>query len=224
MSDEGLRQAVAASRAWYDDVFGLHGTDTGCDGALWWAEGPPPRWHSAVKTLVPTTDPAGVLARMEPHPSGSVADGFALLDLAPHGFDVLFTATWLRHDPVPAADPPPGWSRVADDALMRRWNVQHDTVGVLPDDLWAHPRFRVLVRSEGEDLLAGTVLHDAAPVLGLSNSWTADGAPPDPGELLALAAAAAPSRAVVDHAVGADLDAMLAGGFEPLGPLRVWVR
>ncbi len=224
MTDERLWQAVAASHSWYDDVFALHGIATGCDDALWWSEGPPPRWHSAVKTLVPTTDPSGVLARMEPHEHGAVADGFGLLDLSGHGFEPLFTATWLHHAAVPPSGMPRGWSRVLDDEVMARWNEHQDTVGVLPDDLWAHPRFTVLARGDDGDLTGGAVLHDAGPVLGLSNTWSSDDAPPDPRALLQLAAVVGPGRAVVDYASGDDLRAMLAGGFEPLGPHRIWTR
>src|SRR3954471_12964895 len=82
---QGLVAAVAASRSWYDDIFDLHRITVGTDGALWWAEGAPPRWHSAVKTLVPTTDPSGALLRMEPHQHGTIADSFGLLDLTSRG-------------------------------------------------------------------------------------------------------------------------------------------
>jgi len=222
--DPRLLAAVAASRSWYDDIFDLHGIPVGSDGALWWAEGPPPRWHSVVKTLVPATDPAGALRRMEPHPEGTVADSFGLLDLTGHGFDLLFAATWLHHPGVSPSSPPPDWTRVHDSGLMARWNVLHDTEGVLPSDLWAHPRFTVLARQEGGQLTGGAILHDAGTVVGLSNAWSADGRPVDPSVPLAFAGEAHPGRAVVDYAWGEDLDTMLTAGFEPLGPQHVWIR
>jgi hypothetical protein len=222
--DERLRAAVIASRRWYDDIFDLHGIPVGSDDSLWWAEGVPPRWHSAVKTLVPTTDPTAALHRMEQHSAGSVADSFGLLDLAAHGFHLLIAATWLHHRGVVAGPPPAGWVRVLDAALMDRWNQQHDTVGVLPSDLWAHPRFIVVARSDGDELTGGAVLHDAGPVVGLSNGWSSAGPALDPQDLLLLAASAHPGRAVVDYAWGDELDAMVGAGFEPLGPQHVWVR
>lgn len=97
VTEQGLLAAVAASRSWYDDIFDLHRIAVGSDGALWWAEGAAPRWHSAVKTLVPTIDHSDALLRMERHPHGTIADSFGLLDLAAQGFDLLFAATWLRH-------------------------------------------------------------------------------------------------------------------------------
>ncbi len=224
MTDQRLMAAVAASRRWYDDIFALHRIPVGCDEALWWAEGAPPRWHSAVKTLVPTTDPSAALQRMEAHPHGTIADSFGLLDLTSWGFDLLFAATWLFHPGVAAAGPPPGWSRIDDPGLMARWNEHQDTVGVLPDDLWAHPRFTVLARHDGDELTGGAILHDAGTTVGLSNTWSSEGVPLDPGDLLDLAAEAHPGRAVVDYARGADLTTMLEAGFEPLGPQQVWAR
>lgn len=225
VTEQRLLAAVAASRSWYDDIFDLHGIAVGSDGALWWAEGgAPPRWHSAVKTLVPTTDPSGALLRMERYPHGTIADSFGLLDLAAQGFDLLFAATWLHHRGVAAAAPTPGWIRVLDSDLMARWNQQHDTVGVLPSDLWAHPRFTVLARHEGDDLTGGAILHDAGTVVGLSNTWSSEDSPVDPRVLLDIAAETHPGRAVLDYAWGPDLETMLGAGFEPLGPQHVWIR
>jgi len=224
VTEQRLLAAIAASRRWYDDIFALHGIAVGSDGALWWAEGTPPRWHSAVKTLVPTTDSPRALLRMESHPHGTIADSFGLLDLATHGFDLLFAATWLHHRGVAAAGPTPGWSPVLDSDLMARWNQRHDTVGVLPSDLWAHSRFTVLARHDGDDLTGGAILHDAGTVVGLSNTWSSEDRPVDPRVLLDIAAETHPGRAVVLYAWGADLETTLGAGFEPLGPQNVWIR
>jgi len=224
MTERGLLAAVAASRSWYDDIFDLHRIAVGSDGALWWAEGAPPRWHSAVKTLVPTSDSSGVLVRMERHPHGTIADSFGLLDLSVHGFDLLFAATWLQHPgAAPAAEPSHRWIHVLDSDLMARWNQHHDTEGVLPSDLWEHPRFTVLARRDGHDLTGGAILHDAGTVVGLSNIWSEE-VSVDPRELLGVAARIHPGRAVVDYAWGAELEAMLAANFEPLGPHHIWAR
>ena len=222
--DPRLLTCVETSRQWYDDVFAVHGIPTGADARLWWAEGAPPRWHSAVKTLEPTDDPAEALVRMAPHPHGTVADSFGLLDLRPHGFDLLIGATWLHHPGVPGTGPVDGWSRVADPDLLRTWNEHQDTVGVLVDELLQHPRFTVLARHDDGVLVSGAVLHDGATAVGLSNTWTAPGVGVRVADLLALAAHHHPGRAVVDYATGEELERAVAAGFEPLGPQHVWIR
>ncbi|HEX5730223.1 hypothetical protein, partial [Microbacterium sp.] len=92
---------------------------------------------------------------------------------------------------------------------MGAWNQHHDTVGGLPFDLWAHPRFTVLARHDGDELAGGAILHDAGKVVGLSNTWSSDDIPVDPRELLELAAEIHPGRAVVGYAWGAGLQTML---------------
>ena len=224
VTDQRLLAAIAASRSWYDDIFDLHRIAVGSDEALWWAEEAPPRWHSAVKTLVPTTDPSGALVRMERHPHGTIADSFGLLDLGPQGFELLFAATWLHHRGVASGAPTPGWTNVLDSAVMARWNQHQDTVGVLPADLWRHPRFTVLARNHGDGLTGGAILHDAGTVVGVSNTWSSADDPIDPRVLLEIAAETHPGRAVVGYAWGPELETMLGAGFEPLGPQHVWIR
>jgi hypothetical protein len=225
VTQHDLLAAVAASRSWYDDIFDLHQIPFESDGALWWARGTPPRWHSAVKTLAPSTDPAEALHRMQRHPHGSIADSFGLLDLSPHGFDLLFAATWLHHPGVVAAGAPPlGWVRVRDSDLMDRWNRHHNTVGVLPSDLWAHPRFAILARRDGDALTGGAIIHDAGTVAELSNIWSDEDASVDPRELLDVAAITHPGRAVTGYAWDTELETMLDAGFEPLGQHHVWIR
>ena len=92
--DPRLRAAVDASHRWYDDVFALHGLRARRVGGLWTALDPPPPWHSCVKTVDPGVPVGDVLAAMERHEHGSVADSFGDLDLASSGFTLLFTATW----------------------------------------------------------------------------------------------------------------------------------
>ena len=87
--DPRLRAAVAASVAWYDDVFAALRIPVARRGELWVAGGPPPPYHSAVKTLVPGVATEDVLAAMTAFDHGTVADSFGDQDLAPHGFDLL---------------------------------------------------------------------------------------------------------------------------------------
>ena len=110
--DPRLRAAVDASVRWYDDIFAVHRIPVTVRRAVWSASGAAPPWHSAVKTLAPEAGMDDVLHAIEPHDHGTVADSFGGLDLAAHGFDLLFEATWLHRppDPVPPVGLPMGWS------------------------------------------------------------------------------------------------------------------
>jgi hypothetical protein len=211
--DPRLRVAVDASLAWYDDVFAALGIPASRHDGLWVAGGQPPRWHSAVKTLAPGVPASDVLAAMGPFPHGTVADSFGDQELDAHGFRLLIDATWL-HRPGDAGSPmPDGWAVVHDPAALSAWNSAGDT------DVPAHPRITVLGRYADGRLTGGVVLHDTPGAVGVSNARGA-GWP----EVLAVAAAVHPRRALVDYAEGDDLEAAIAAGFTPLGPQRVWVR
>src|SRR4051794_19281479 len=95
-ADPRLRAALDASRAWYDDVFALHGIATTTGDGLWWALADPPPWHSAAKTLEPGVPVDRVLDAVADRPSCAVADSFGDLDLGRHGFRLLVEATWLH--------------------------------------------------------------------------------------------------------------------------------
>lgn len=222
--DPRLRAAVDSSLAWYEDVFALHAIPTECDAGLWWARGQPPPWHSGVKTTEPNLEVDRVLAV---HGQGAVADSFGDLDLAPYGFTVLLDATWVHHPPLdePLSLLPHGWTVVRDAGLLAEWSRAHDYAGVLPPAILDRPAFTVLARDVKGDLAGGAVIHcgNRPDVLGLSNTWSATSAEVDQAEVLEVVGALHPGSSVTDFAQGADLAAMVAAGYTPLGPQRVWV-
>ena len=100
------REAALGARnnaLWCDAVCRAHGRPGEFVAGLWLNRQPVPRFYSNAVTLSPK-DPAGqrawVAHLMTRRPSFSVKDSFAALDLSDLGFDVLFEATWLWHDPV----------------------------------------------------------------------------------------------------------------------------
>jgi hypothetical protein len=225
-SDPRLDAAVRASLAWYDDVFRVHGIPTRVEGGLWRALGEPPRWHSAAKTLHPRVPAAEVVRAVEVFESCSVADSFATLDLAGHGFRQLFRATWL-HAPARVGTPSPwpeGWSVVSSEPELAAWNTAHDTTGVLVPSLLRHPRFTLLARRSSDGMVAGAVLHDAGDVVELSNTWAVGPQADEVSAALACAQLLHPHRAVVGYTSDDTLPDFTGTGFEPVGPHVVWVR
>jgi hypothetical protein len=95
---------------------------------------------------------------------------------------------------------------------------------VLPSSVIEHPRFTVLGRFDGDDLVGGAVLHDGSETVGLSNAWSIPDHAFDWASLLAAARAVHPDRAFTDYATGDELTTMLDAGFQPVGPQVIWVR
>jgi hypothetical protein len=218
--DPRLTLAVGASRAWYEDVFALHGTPTVSDDAVWRALGEPPPHHSRAKTLKPGVQAAAVLRAMSGR--GSVADSFADLDLP--GFALVFEATWLHHPGGRSDAVPESWSIIRTPEMLAQWSHRHDYVGVLTTAVLDRPEFTVLGCFHGGELVGGAVLHDRSRSVGLSNAWTLPGHTLDWDELLSTAHAVHPDRELTDYARGEDLHSLLRIGFQAVGTQRVWSR
>lgn len=220
--DPRLDTAVQVSKRWYSDLFELHGLSAKATPDVWTATDPPPRRHSAVKTLRPGVAVDTVLRAIGAHEHGSIADSFGDLDLATQGFELLIDATWLYREPGPRPPVglPPGWSVVRNQRLLTEWNREHDTEGVFLPSMLTHPRFTILARTSRRTLTAGAVLHDTGFAVGLSNTWCHDEF--DWEGLLASVATLHPAQPLVSYA--ADAAPYIGAGFEPLGPQRVWKR
>ncbi|QIG38865.1 hypothetical protein G5T42_04665 [Microbacterium sp. 4R-513] len=227
--DSRLAAAVAASRSWYDDVMALHGVPVTVTDALWVADGPVPPFHSTVLALRPDIDADAAAEAVRTRqraglPGGGIADCFADLDLAGHGFDQLFEARWI-HRAAPEPGLADGWSELSDPRDLHGWSERHDYVGVLPDTVLRHPRFRVLARRAGGGLIGGAVTHElgSGDVVGLSNVWESPGTDSDWLGLLAAVGRLHPRRPVVGYERGPDLERALVAGFDVVGTHRVWV-
>jgi len=220
--DSRLRRAVDANIGWYEDIFAMHGIGSTLEDGLWSSLGPPPPLHSDVVTLDPAVRAEQVLERLAGRPHAGVKDSFAALDLSSAGMDVLFTATWIHREPATAGGT--AWRAVRTADALAAWNAGWDTADVLLPALLERAHVRILERAEGGEVTGGAVVRLASGVVDVSNVHGLGGHGVDWTELAAAIASAFPDRPMVGYERGADLDAAVAGGFVPVGDLRVWAR
>ena len=221
--DLRLRTAVDASVGWYDDLCALHGLGSVLADGVWSCLGPPPPLHSAVVVVEPAVPADQVAGRLRAGAPGGVKDSFASLDLAPHGMRELFSASWLHRPAPPPSAAPPAWRAVTDERGLAEWTAGHDTADVLLPGLLRSAHFRVLARLEDDRIVAGAVARLGSGVVDVSNVHAAPGQDVDWAELVAAVATHFPGRPMVGYEQGEDLQAAVAGGFTPVGDLRVWV-
>jgi len=204
-ADERLLRAVANNAAWCDAVCRAAGCASAFDGDLWWNPDPAPPYYPNLITLAPGVEREAARRIGELRgalPAGwGVKDSFRSLDLSAAGFTVLIEAEWL-YRPVSGSDADPGGWKLSGDA------------GELPAALLDDPDVRFLASGD-----ASVVASRGGGVIGLSN---ATGAGVDRAGL-AFASQLWPGLPLVGYASGAELNTMLTLGFEPVGPLRVWV-
>ncbi|PPK94278.1 hypothetical protein CLV92_108181 [Kineococcus xinjiangensis] len=221
-------QAARNNAAWCDAVCRSHGLQPRLGHRAWTSAVRTPPLHPDAVTLVPGAPAEDVLARLDTgSPGCSVKDSFADLHLAPAGFRMLFEAAWIRRGPGrvggPAAEP----VRDAGELLewVDAWSGGGDEPHPFSPALLHEPGVTVLAVREGGRVVAGGVLNLAAGAIGLSNVFAVEGTPPGAAWSGCTAAAAAlqPGTPLVGYEHGDDLATALEHGFEPLGPLRVWL-
>jgi hypothetical protein len=218
-----VERAVDNNAEWCDAVCAAHDRPTTRDGRLWSCDGPP-RLYPDVVTLDRSTSADDVLAAIgSSRPGRSVKDSFASIDLEPAGFRVLFDARWIWRDPPTAATldrRADRWAAVTTADALGLWREAADAP--VPDALL--PRADIVILA-ADGIAAGGVLNRSGDVVGLSNvfcppgeedaTWTA---------CLAAAAERFPGLPVVGYESGDAVEVASRHGFEPIGPLRVWLH
>jgi hypothetical protein len=222
--DPRLRTAVDANVGWYGDLFLLHGVPAVMHDGLWSAVGPPPPLHSDAVVVEPGVTASDVLTRLEGRARAGFKDSFAAIDASAHGMDLLFEATWIHRDAPDPRPAPASWSIVRTADALAAWTSQHDTAEVLLPGLLDRGPFRILAKRASGQIVAGAVARLGTGAVDVSNVYAVPGHAVDWAELTAAVGAEFPGRPLVGYERGDDLAGALAGGFQPVGDLRVWVR
>ena len=182
----------------------------------------PPLYPDAV-TLAPSVTSQEVLQAIDASTGASVKDSFSTLDLAPHGFAVLFHAQWLAWGPASrVAVPPLAWRTVNTAADLSGWVRLHGDKPPFPPALLADPRVTIL-RTCGEGAVGAAVLFAEDGAVGVTNFFASGASDLVWSSLLAECRRRYPGHAVCGYETGAAAEAAIAAGATPCGPLRVWV-
>ena len=228
MSDARIvAAAVANNAAWCDLVCRNAGLPTFLRPDLWSTPHRSPDAHPDAVTLRPGVPVASVLAALDDSAGASVKDSFADLDLAPHGWTVLFEAQWLTRPATSAAAPGLPW-RIADRDTLSLWLTAHGSAVIRPGVL-DDPDVRLLLAADTHGPIAVAALNrsgvGAHTVVGVSNVQVLRSEPEVVwSELAMLARRELGAHRLVGYESGPDVLPPVAVGFEPVGRLRVWVR
>lgn len=224
--DPRLLAAVQNNACWCDIVSRSHALPTLVSEQMWIApEGSPPLYPDAV-TLAPHLAADSVLRRIDVSPGCSVKDSFADLDLSPHGFTVLFDARWLFRGPAPPRTRPRlDWQLITSDDDLERWAVAADLEGIIRSELLRDPTVGVLAVRDEQTVTMGAIINRTGATVGVSNVFTTAAPPASAWRDLPAAIGDAIARVpIVGYEHGNALAAASVSGFEPVAPLRVWLR
>lgn len=209
-----------------------HGLAGEFGAQAWAAPSRTPLYYPDAVTLVPGADPLALAARIDTTaPGASVKDSFADLDLTEAGFEVLFEAQWIHRPagaPAPASDLVRG---VTDDPdTLRAWALAWDdgdgNADLFRPELLNDPATFVLAGQSADGrVVAGAVASRSDQVVGISNVFALDGGPDTAWPVVLDAVHRLfPTLAVVGYEQGEGLAAAVRHGFEPVGPLRIWLH
>jgi len=225
--DQRLALAVRDNARWCHRIAVSHGIAARFDDDAWVSPRRTPPGYPDAVTLAPDLDGGALVARIDAGSGSSVKDTFATLDLAAAGFEVLFEATWLWRPAGPSADSDAvNWHRVAGAEALELWAAAHGGGSTFRPALLDDPTVSILVRPDNLGRPgAGAVASVEAGAVGISNVFAAEGAVRDAfAGATATMARRFPDRPIVGYLASPLVEAALAAGFEPIGPLRVWLR
>ncbi len=235
----GDRAALAAvnNAVWCDAVCRARGGATAWGDGLWHHAGTSPPYFPSAVTLSPAATNAQVLQALQGRGGEDVVgvkDSFCQLDLGGAGFERLFEARWLWHEPAAGAQPEARlrWAAVETPALLAAWTAAWwpDPASAPPapamfgEGLLADAAVQLLAGFDGARLVAGCAVTRSGGVAGLSCCFFPPGeAGSGRAELLAVAQHRHPGRPLVTYDQGEALQAWRGLGFAEVGPLRVWL-
>ncbi|MFF9840583.1 hypothetical protein [Streptomyces sp. NPDC013740] len=225
-----LGEAVRNNALWCDTMCRAHGLPGAFGPRAWTNVRRTPLYYPDAVTLAADAEADDVVAGIDrTAPGASVKDSHARLDLTGEGFRPLFDAQWIHRPaglPRPAA--PAGWRPVRTPAELAAWALawsdgDEDEAALFHPELLAEAGTRIVAGHAPDGaILGGAVLTDSGTVTGISNLF-ATAAADVAGSWAGALSLVAPGRAAVGYESGDDLTAAVAAGFEPIGPLRVWL-
>lgn len=144
---------------------------------------------------------------------------------------MLFEAQWIhRPASAPALASDLSWDAAGDPDALRAWALAWDGgeggADLFRPELLDDPATFVLAGQSADGrVVAGAVASRSDQVVGISNVFALDGGP-DAAWPVVLDAVTKlfPTLPVVGYEQGEDLVAAVRHGFEPIGPLRIWLH
>lgn len=232
-SKQSLVRAAARNNAeWCAAMSRSHGLTGEFGPQAWTAPARTPLYYPDAVTLTPGVDTAALVARIDTTaPGAAVKDSFADLDLTAAGFHVLFEAQWIhRLASAPATATDLAWDVAGEAETLHAWALAWDNGDgnahlFRPELLSDSPTFVLAGQSADGRVVAGAVASLSDHVVGISNLFALDGGI-DVAWPVVLEAVhwLFPTLPVVGYEHGENLVTAVRHGFEPVGPLRIWLH
>ena len=245
MTTSRVELAALNNALWCNTVCGAHGVPGDVQPTVWLNANVPPPHHSNLVVISSMATQAEIdehvrhLSARALSPTWSLKDSFMSLDMAPHGFGVLFEAHWIWLDADRVAEKATAAAahcvRITSASELALWEAcwrqdagNHKAAAEprqFPDGLLRDPKVAFLACVDGDRIVAVGIANRTPGAVGLSNvvvntkdrraAWM---------NLVGLTGRLFPGFPIVGYERDDDLLAAEATGFQTIGPLRVWMR
>lgn len=223
----------------YDAVFRAHNLSSARTGAFWSSHRTAPTYYSNLVALssAKTEEQLQEIENLKQSIEGIffVKDSYHALDLSDHGFQLLFTSTWIWGEPEALTAPlslPPTWVKISKQQDLDLWQKIWMESGspadkpVFAPDILSDANVAILGRRDSNGGFdGGCIANRSSDVIGISNIFAKEGAPSAAAGAIGAASTAFGSKLpLVGYENGDDLAEMVGLGFVGLTSLRVWMR
>lgn len=233
--DSLLRFAVQNNAEWCDIFCRSHGVSGFFDDGLWYSRDHVPDYYPNLITLSAAQEKPNLQEKvcelfLRNPKMTFIKDSFADMELAEHGFVMLFDAQWLLapnadRDMLPQPDTIARF--ISETEELADWEKAWSggkTTDLFRPSLLKDMRVRIAAVYRAEHIVAGAVFNKSEDVIGISNVFYKDEPSLYWRLFINLINTEFPDVPVVGYEHGDDLANALKAGCKKLGPLRIWKR
>jgi len=220
-----LDEGVLNNIAWCQIVCSAHGAVGISTENMWGLHSKAPMFYPEVITSNKCATIGEVKSFIENGKVSSIKDSYANLDLALLGFDVLFDAEWLVHEPVLDFDPIlTNWKVVKTEKNLKKWTDASGLGNVIKSELLKQHNVKIFI-CETEDGVSGFIANLSAGVVGISNVFSVDYEEEKLWkDIPKVISKEFPKLSMVGYEHGSSLIVAKSSGWKAIGPLRIWIQ
>ncbi|WP_397536515.1 hypothetical protein [Rummeliibacillus pycnus] len=155
----------------------------------------------------------------------SIKDSYANLNLTLLGFDILFDAEWIVHEPVLDFEPiQKNWRIIASEKDFKKWTDASGLENVIKSELLKQPDVKIFI-CETKAGISGFIANLSESVVGISNVFSVgDEEKKLWKDIPNIISKEFPKLLMVGYEHNSSLIVAKSSGWEAIGPLRVWIN
>ncbi|MFJ8263563.1 hypothetical protein ACIQ4I_16750 [Rummeliibacillus sp. NPDC094406] len=217
--------AVLNNIAWCQIICITHGIVGISKKNIWGLHSKAPTFYPEVITSDKRATIEEVKYFIENGKVSSIKDSYANLNLTPLGFDILFEAEWIVHEPILDFEPiQTNWRIITTEKDLKKWNGASELENVIKSELLKQQNVKIFI-CETKDGISGFIANLSEGVVGISNVFSIGYEEKKLWrDIPKIISKEFPKLSMVGYEHNSSLIVAKSSGWEAIGPLRVWIK